>query len=253
MANTPAICYENLLTTGTTTASSEATDYDVENCYDGLTTPGDAWKPTGFSSEWVKVDMGSATSADYWAVFGHDLHTQGATIKLQHSPDNSVWTDVSSVTPTTSAAIVRTFTSASKRYWRFLITGGSAAASIGVLAVGARLDMEKGMKAGFTPPTYARDPALMPNKTEGGHFAGRSLLRRGVKFRADFTNLTPAWVRSNVDTLLDEIETKPFFFSWDPSAYQGEAVYCWTTAPPSIEYTSPTFMSLSLSLEGLTR
>ena len=252
---TPAFCYQNLFESASTvTASSEATGFLKENAYDWRTD--DWWKPDSTSPEvsTLTADMGGATAADYGAIYAHDLHTQGATIKLQWGDGASpeVWTTVFTVTPTTSAPIVRIFASLSKQRWRYEITGGAAPQSIGVLAFGARLDMEQGMRPGFTPPTYARTPHTMPHQAQQGAFVGMSIKRRGIKFNADFNVATPAWLRSNWGTFQDHFESKPFFFTWDPTNYEGEAVYCWLsgTAPPPV-YNMVKYLGLSMPMLGL--
>jgi hypothetical protein len=197
--------------------------------------------------------MGTATAADYGGIYAHDLHTQGATIALQYATTDSppAWVSAFTVTPTTSAPIVRTFTSQSKRYWRYLITGAAAPPSLGVLSFGARLDMEQGIRVGSLPPTYARTPDTMPNNALNGAFVGMSVVRRGVKFSADFNAVTPAWLRSNWATFQDHYESKPFFYSWDPTNYPAEAVFCWIDGNAGLPvYSAEKFLSISLPLSG---
>lgn len=101
-------------------------------------SPGHYWTPvTANLQAWVKVDNGSAKTPDMFVI--DRVHNLGgvADLKLQSSPDNSVWTDrvtftipasasadntaLSAGVRTPEAAYLRSFTGASVRYWRLLI------------------------------------------------------------------------------------------------------------------------------------
>lgn len=249
----PVLAYTNLLESASSVAaSSEAVGFDVENAFDWLTF--DFWKPTGSTSETLTADMGSAAAADYWAVYAHDAHTQGATLQLRGSTDNFSASDVlvDSVAPASGAPIVRTFTSVSYRYWRLVIVGGSAASSIGVFSFGPRLDMPDGMQIGFTPPTMSYNDEVLNSESQGGAFLGRSIVRQGAEGRMQFELMTPAWVRSDWLPFLEHARIKPFFLSWDPTNYPAEAAYCWTDkqiTPP--QYSHANYMRATLAFKGL--
>lgn len=85
---TAILAYENLLehADSTVTATSEATGYDVENCFDWLTH--DYWQATAAGTNYVTVDLGSAKPVDYWAVFAHDLQDNAGGVRVQYSSDN---------------------------------------------------------------------------------------------------------------------------------------------------------------------
>src|SRR5690242_10558228 len=77
------------LTAAAITVSSETTD-----------TPRDApltedtaavWQGTAYPATW-KLDMGSGKDVDYVGVAGHSIGTCGASLKVETSNDNSVWT-----------------------------------------------------------------------------------------------------------------------------------------------------------------
>lgn len=250
----PAFCYQNHLETAgiTITASSEETDFPKENAYDWRTD--DWWKPTSAATSTLTADMGAGVDADYAMIFAHDLHTQGATIKFQHSTDN-FGSDVQTVftkTPTTSAPIIVPFTSVNKRYWRFEISGASAAQSIGVLAFGERLDSPEDLRNGFAPPNFARVPELLTNRAEAGAFIGRRIKRKGVKFTINLTLLDPAFIRDSWEDFQDHYESKPFGLVWNYDDYPDEAVYCWTEGTaPAPAYTHAMAMTAGLPLRGL--
>lgn len=256
MANTPAFCYDNIFEQGTLSASSEAAGFPKENAVNWKTY--DFWQPAAINN-WIAVDAGSPVTCDYAAMFAHDSHTQGSIVSLQGA-DNAAFssgliTPVSFSSLTTSAPVVRTFaTTAAKRYWRYYQVGGTAPTSIGVLAAGTRLDMQRGMRTGFAPPLFARAPQLLPNRAIKGAFLGQAVRRQGVSFTASFNNLTPAWLRANWAAFQDHFERKPFFFTWDPGTYDDDAAFAWVNGTPGAPvYQTPQYMALSLKMLGLMR
>ena len=248
----PVIGYNNLLESGTVSASTEATGYEKENAFDWLTY--DWWKPTAVTA-YLTVDMGSATACDYFALAGHDLGTQGAGVVLQYSTDNfaaDINDAFTTLTPSDDSVIFQSFTSQSKRYWRVKLT--TAVASLGTVAFGERLDMPEGMGVGFIPPTMSFDDDVTNNRAHGGAYLGRSVLREGASGSISFDLLTPAFVRSDWMPFIEHARSKPFFLSWDETNYSGEAAYCWTDGaitPPKYSHTN--YMSASLKYKALTK
>lgn len=116
-------------------ASSSASGHEPWRVGTARRTSLNGWTPTELNTEaWVRVDCGTAKSADMVAIDrGHNL--AGRTIALQRSSDGSAWTNVASVvvpaeptsngvltTPpgvhTTEGAWLLRFTAAASRYWR---------------------------------------------------------------------------------------------------------------------------------------
>lgn len=232
MTSTAIICYTNqaespLLTAAT--ASSAATGYSAANAWDWLTTT--YWSPTSNGVQTLTFQFSSAVSADYFGLYRHNLGTVGASVKLQHSPDGSTWTDAfTAVTPDDNEIVLQTFTSASKTYWRIRFDLGSSAVSmfVGIVAFGPRLTTQYGMPAGFVAPRHGRATQILNNKTEGGQFAGRSIVARGARSTITIRNATQAWARSYWEPFVRHAELKPFFFSRNHTTYPDDAAFCWT-------------------------
>lgn len=225
-SNVVRIGYENHFETASTvTASSEDTDFPVENVYDWLTT--DFFKPASVASDvTITTTFSSSVSADYFAIYAHDLHDNGGTYKLQYW-DGAAWQDAFSVvTPTNGKPRVNYFTSQSSDQWRVVFTATSIF-SIGVISFGARLTFENGIWQGFSPPDFADNSTIYTNSGDDGNFLGRSIIRRGVKFNIPLTHASLGWMRSDWLPFTQHALTKPFFFSWDASAYPNEVAYCW--------------------------
>lgn len=232
MTSTALICYTNLAESAlltAATASSAATGYSAANAWDWLTTT--YWSPTSNGVQTLTFQFSSAVSADYFGLYRHNLGTVGASVKLQHSPDGSTWTDAfTAVSPDDNEIVLQTFTSASKTWWRIRFDLGSSAESlyVGIVAFGPRLTTQYGMPAGFVVPRHSRSTQILNSKTEGGQFAGRSIIARGARSTITIRNATQAWARQQWEPLVRHAELKPFFFSRNHADYPEDAVYCWT-------------------------
>lgn len=247
----PRIGYQNLLESAVSvTASSEASGYEVANAYDWRLD--DWWKPTGTGTSYITAVFITAVSVDYFAVFGHDLHTYGGWVKLQYSTNGGVsWSDAASyVMPSDSRVIFQAFTAILANRWRVVMYSPSGPASLGIVAFGTALKFPRQLRPGFSPPTLSRQNEYMGVKSESGVFIGRSLKRRGVKFSIERDNLTPEWVREYWEPFLDHAEAKPFFFSWDYENHPWEAAYCWADDISASEYHHPMYMKVAASLMG---
>lgn len=223
------VCYDNLATTATGTPTSERTGYSAANCYDWYTTS--YWSPTSASGNHRIVwDFGSAVSADYFAIYRHNLAAVGGTVVLEHSPDNSTWTAAfTATTATANELLIETFTSVSKRYWRATFALSSATPFyVGVIMFGAKLPLYRGMVAGFTVPRHGRKNDIVNQKTEGGQFVGRVKTSQGARSSINFRHITQSWVRSYWEAFVEHAELLPFLFSWNHDTYPQDAVYCVT-------------------------
>lgn len=225
-SNVVRIGYENLFESASTVvASSEDADFPVENAYDWITT--DFFNPASVASDvTITLTFGSSVDADYFAIYAHNLDETGGTYKLQYW-DGATWQDAFSVvTPTNGKPRMNFFTSQTSTQWRVVFTATSIF-SVGVISFGARLTFENGIWQGFTPPPFADNSTLLTSISDNGAFIGRSVTRNGVRFTIPMTHASLGWMRSDWQPFLEHALTKPFFFSWDASAYPTEVAYCW--------------------------
>lgn len=161
---TPVFCTDNLfddlLYTGhTVTANEEAGGKEVWHVANNRRSPSDYWTPTtANNAAWVRVDCGAAKAADFIAI-DRGSNLEGKTITLATSPDNVTYTTVFSVAVPSAAvddtalaaaagayteegAWVKSFTSASARYWRLTVSAAvSYTPRIVGLWLGARWDV----------------------------------------------------------------------------------------------------------------
>lgn len=249
----PKLAYTNFFETGIVSASSEATGYEKENAYDGLTF--DSWKPTTSGTHYLTVYNTHSQAADYWAIFAHDLHINSATVKLQYSNDNfaSDVNDVgTAIGPIDSRVIFREFSPITSDYWRIEVISDVAPSSIGVAMIGSALELESTLPVDASNfIAYARDNEYINNNSNAGTLLGRSLLRRGLNGKINFRFMLPSWFRSNWEIFMDHAEKKPFVFVADPTNYPEEAIYTYLDGKQTDPRpTNAKYMNFSLNVRG---
>ena len=210
----PMVLFDNMFTTGTVSASTAVSGYPGSNV--GTETTYDYWQPTVIPSN-VSTDMGVATSADSCAIIAHTLGSSGATAVLQHSPDNSTWTTVQSVTPTDDSPILILFTSISKRYWRVRISAATTTPVIGNIVLGQKFVFPGGVMPPYTPIWQAQTVDLLVAKSLGGQFLGNRVLRQGAETSINLVSFTRTFA---------EVDLQPFK-SW----YNGGHAFVWASGP----------------------
>lgn len=244
----PIFAYNNILTTGTVTATSEDTSFPVSNLTNWKPT---RWyKPAAVGTNYINIDAGELVDIDYFGVFSHDLTEKGATVKLQWSNDGSTgWTDLTtSLQKSNSEVIFKTFESVNKRYFRVEVDAPTSICSLGVIGIGKYLEMQRGIKSGFIPPHMNTKNKSLINSADGGLPLGSSITRREAQLSASMDTLTVDWIRANWEPLIAHAELNPLFFSWNYEVYPDEAVFTMLDVSKSLAtYKNYAYMSLKVS------
>jgi hypothetical protein len=214
---------DNIVRGGTVTASSAVAGFPASAAANPLTY--EFWRPETLPATW-KVDAGSAKEVDYVGVASHNL-AEGDTVTVEYSLDDSTWEEVISHSPTTNAPIMFLFVPITARYWRLNISGTSP--SIGVIYIGKALEMQRACFAGLSPINFSRDSIIRPNRSEGGQWLGRSLIREGSSMSVSFRHLDYDWYADNFDPFVEQAREYPFFFAWRPDDYPETVGYVWTS------------------------
>lgn len=224
-------CYlglTNEVESATLSATSEATDHEVELVQTWTTF--DTWASSGAGGDTITIDLGSAKAIDAWGLAGHNLDVAG-DVDVESSTDNVTWTPRASYTATDTRSVFRVLSApVTARYWRFIFEG-AAQVYVGHVYLGAALQLPKAPDPDFTPPYWDDDDEVMNNQTEGGAFLGRSLIRRGGKTDATWSFVEATWVRTNWRAVLDHVRLNPFYFAWaadGDATHEIEAALCWT-------------------------
>lgn len=244
----PIFAYNNIMTTGTVTSTSEDTLFPVSNLANW--NPSKMWKAAAVGTVYVNVDAGALVDVDYFAVHVHNLTEKSATVKLQWSNDGSTgWTDLTTTQQKSlSEVIFVTFTSVNKRYFRVEVAAPTAICSIGVIAIGEYLTMERGVQAPFTPPHADTKNEQLVNVTRGGIPCGNRVIQRGGNINANFSTLSTSWVRTNIEPLITHSEQNPLFFAWNHDTYPNEAVFIMLdTQKSKISYKDTMYMQWKAS------
>lgn len=209
-----------LLSGASVTASSETTDFPEEAPLNPLTW--DRWKPASVPATW-EIDAGTGVSCDFCGIAAHSMGTNGNTVTVQYH-DGSTWQDIDDAMPGDDNPMMFLFEAVTAQRWRISITGGSAP-YVGVVYFGAALAMQRAIYGGHSPGALSRKTALLPNRSEGGEWVGRSVIRRGVSATFDWKNLTASWYRENFDPFVAAAIERPFFIAWRPETFPAEVMY----------------------------
>ena len=211
---------------GTASASSEEANFPSDAPLNELTY--EFWRPTALPATWT-LDAVLPSYADYIGIAAHTLGSSSCTVTIQSSPDNSTWTNIDSLTPTDDSPIMFLFDEVLARYYRLSITGGADMPSVGVVYVGQTLDMMRPCFGGLTPINLSRNSVIRPNKSEGGQWLGRSVIRQGTSMSVSYKNLDGDWLRTYFQPFMIDAISYPFFYAWRPDNYPDACGYVWTT------------------------
>lgn len=227
------VCYDNVLTSPLLTsviATTELSGFSVANCYDWYTTS--YWSPIRYIGyHYFTATFSSPVTADYLAIYRHNLGTVGGIFYLEYSNDGLAWSLATPlITGTTDNKLkINLFTAVTARYWRVVFNLYTATPFyVGVVMLGRKLPLYRGMIAGFTVPRHGRKNDIVNQKTEGGQFVGRVKTSQGARTSINFKHVTQSWVRANWEAFVRHAELLPFLFSWNHDTYPQDAVYCVT-------------------------
>ena len=245
----PYICYNNLVKSATITVSSEATGFEGTNTQNPQTW--NYWQPTAVTAT-IDYTIAS-TSMNYCGIAAHNMGTNGNTVTIQYSNQDSpeTFTTIDTQTPTDDSIILFLFNSVASTKFRVQISGGTVP-NIGNIFFGQRLEAERGIYGGHTPITLNQMTTIRPNKSEGGHFLGRSIIRTGASTTVELKNLTAAWVRASFKPFITDAISNPFFFAWHPTTYTAEVAYGWVNEDISVQNNGKAgLMDTSFTIMGI--
>src|SRR4030067_1601430 len=146
----PIILADDRFLDGTPTATDTAAGYNVLFIRDYKTFT--SWKAASAGTKYLTVDCGTAKGADCIAFAGHNFGTGAAQISVESSDNGTDW--VERITPFTvndDKAALRTFASASDRYWRTKIASPTIAPQVAVLLAGVRITFPHSPDAPLLP------------------------------------------------------------------------------------------------------
>jgi len=216
----PMVLFDNILLDGTVTATTEATNAEVENLLTDSTF--DFWKPTTTSGT-VSLTLGSAGTASALGISGHDLGTQGATVVIKHGT-----TTLATINPADDSTILVFFTSTSSTTFSVEISGATAAPYISNMVLGVPLVFESGIVPSYTPLWMAEEVELLQNESLGGQFFQNRVIRKSANTSVNLNILDRAFVEGvNFQSFRRHFnDGKTFFFAAGPSLFEEDGSFC---------------------------
>lgn len=247
--NHARIGYQNFVPGATLTPSTEGVGFEADSIQNQLTY--EYWRPTAMPAD-VVIDMGSAQTFNYVGMAAHTLGSDSVSVAASYSADNITYTSIdATAAPSNDGAIMLLFTPISARYIKLAFTGASVF-SLGVVYVGATLDMYRPFYAGHTPDSMGRRTVVKPTKSVGGQWLGRSIIRQGFTNSYAWKNIPVDWYRTNVDPFAVSAQKYPFFIAWNIAEEPEDALYAWVSKDimPSLSGTRD-LVEFGFDVEGL--
>lgn len=233
--NYARIGYDNTLTNGTATATSD----DAGSFNLLIPSTYDKWRPTVDASVTL---IGASKQCDYVGIAAHNFGTDGVTLKVEVSNGGGLTIVYNQLVTTDKSLFIR-FTE--DTYDRVILTlTGSTAAEVGVVFLGLELEMMRPIYAGHKPSVLSANDKMSPQMSDGGQFLGKQIVRQGYETSADFQHLTSEWYRSEFQPFVEHAKTLPYFWAWNLLEHPDDIIYGWTN-----QNISPTLMGIRNWLE----
>ncbi len=235
----PILLFDNRFNDGVPTATDTAAGYSVLNVRDLRTFT--YWKGNSPGTKILRVDCGSAKSADCLGIMKHNLATVAATISVEGSSDNFVADSVTALagfTVTNNKAILKPFAaSVQKRYWQLTLTGCTAAPQLAIAMIGAKLQFPFPPASAYVP--YRESVEADSKMSKGAHVLGTVVRYKPGKIAAKFAHLSRDFVFNTYAPFWDghASDMKPFFYAWDLDAFPGHVFF--GKKPDNHEYQTP--------------
>lgn len=256
-ANNPVIGYENLVTAGNLSSTTEDPDYPVEN----LVTPATYSRWVGLVSspaedEYIRIDAATVDDVDYVGIARHNFFSAQIAVSLEVlDPDASPedWVEViAPFIPESDGPIVMRFEPQAVVAVRVRLQAGLAAPTAAVLFLGLLLVLQRRLYVGHRPMPYNVTTRATNGRSESGNFLGRIVMNETTRTEVKLANITPAWMRATFIPFLRHAREFPFFFAWRPSTYPQEVGYGWLTNDPAPENMRPNgMMRVDLQMNGI--
>ncbi len=238
-------------------ASADTVGGEKENGYkEGLTF--DFWRPGTSGTHWLRASLtGGAQVSNYLAIAAHNLHQNGASVKMQHSIDGgATWLDSSNdFLPGSSAPVMILYDDTLAGDHRVLVVSDTPV-SIGVVHFGQILALNAPLLGPWSPPNLSRRNRYVNEVSDGGAFLGKTLIAEGANLTIAISAADMDWIRDKWEDTVRLIETRGFFFAARDLGSVGgvaepEVFYGWAQAQPGGKYDSNVYGGISLQARGI--
>ena len=196
------------------------------------------WQPAAYPASAI-VDYWAAVTVDTICLAVVSADIGGVVVAI--SSDGITFTDRATIAADGDVLIAKLPTPVTARYWRLTI--GSGAVSV-FMAVAA--DVLPCPSVETTPLRFSRDTELLPNKSNGGQWLGRSVTKKGLVGQIVIQNESHSDFDAGLNELLKRARFAPFVYS---NPVDG-AFYCWTTSDPQASRGSGRLISVTIPVEA---
>jgi len=245
--NNPRLCWKNIITPTSVTATSQQPLQPVQNLANSSTSF--AWQATSTSQQDIVISTGQ--NVDYVGIARHNLD-QTAEYRLNIVVDGATFTLVpwSNVPP--RQALLLLFNEAAPDQIVLSIRNNPEPPRIAVLYTGLSTVLQRRIYVGHTPITYGRNLSVVGGMSESGQYLGELIRRESRSTSVKMENLTPDWYRSELDPFFAQRPRKPCFWAWRPDSYSAEVAYAWISGDPDVSNQRANgMMETSFDLEAV--
>lgn len=252
MAN-PYILYDSVFLDAVPTATNTATGYSVLNIRDYRSYT--YWKATGFGTLYLTVNAGGAVACDTLGIMSHNLGTAAAAVSVEYSSDGAAWSEaLAAFNPTDDYAILKTFTTQTKQYWRLKIVTAAVTPQLAICMIGARMTFPNKPLAPLTK--YSIGMQTTSTQSKAGHIIGQQVRYNPLSMSFTFppveSNYT--WWSTTFKTFYRNHQLKPFFFCLDYDSFPGDVF--WVSLTQSQQFAlqmqfTTRVETFTLNMEGI--
>ena len=211
------------------------------------------WTVGPSPSNWTLVTDADA-QVDTVFIAAHSL--AGATVAIQTAATvGGAFTTRATVVPTDNSTIAVMINNAGTPYTirelRIAISGGTGEETVGIIAAGVALQMQRPVFGGVQPIGLNRVVETRHAMSETGQWLGRTIQRQARRTSMNWMHLTAAWYRSDFEPFSLALPQTPFGMIQNPLRMPESVAWCWTDETPTPENMGiRDLMSVSLNITG---
>lgn len=244
--NAGRLCFDNIVTSATISATSELSGFPATNMANPATAFG--WEAEDTTDQTITVTNSSRRPVDYIGLARHNLGQAGLELRIRF--DGVTVLDYTPVSDT--QALLYLFQEATPATVQIDLRGITNAAKIAVVYVGKSLMLERNIYVGHTPVNYGRDRSFVNGVSQSGEYLGQVVTNETLSTSVDLQNLTALWYRQNLDAYFAANPRPPCFWAWRPQSYPAEVGYCWVEGNPRpVNQRSNGMMQVSWNFRGI--
>jgi hypothetical protein len=233
--NTPVFGWDSLVTTGTVSATSEASGFpatNVANTSTALRWQAETGSPP--AEQYLTVTISEIDPIDYLAVAVHNFGSDNIPVSVEGSTGGSPeWFVLTAPQMLANdEPVIFRFTPQSLSGIRLRMQPGDADPFVAVLYAGKLLVCERGTHQDYVPINLARDTNAPIGISESGHFLGRVVITEGRSSPFALKMLRATWYRENMDPMVRVLRSTPVFFAWKPQEFPNDVGFVFVTNDP---------------------